>query len=182
MKIILTFLIIFLFFNFNANAAEIKFSKATHKDGRYFIKVFGVVQANPQKVFDILTDYNHITKISPKVIESKIVRTEGNAVIVKTIAKGCVWFFCKKIINTQATTTSGTTIDAVTLPGESNLKVGKMHWEIKRIPSGTAIDYYAEIETDFFVPPIIGTFFIKRSLLEEATALVETVEKLANEQ
>ena len=185
MKIIkfstIKFSLVFLLLCFNSNAAEIKFSHADNKNGLFSIKVFSVINANPQKVFDILTDYNHITRLSPKIIESKLIRTEGELAVVKTIAKGCVWFFCKKIINTQTITIKGTTINAATLPKESNLKVGKMMWKITPASKGTNIEYYAEIKPDFFVPPVIGAFFIKKSLLEEASYLFASIEKIANE-
>jgi len=182
MKIITALLIIFLPFQTNVNAAEINFSEARHINGRYFIKVSGTVLANHQSVFNVLINYNNITKLSPKIIESKILYFEDGEVIVRTVAEGCVWFFCKEIINTQSINTSNTTINSTTIASQSNLKFGKMKWEIKEIDGGTQINYSAEIEPDFFVPPIIGDFFIKKSLLGEAINFIKNVEKVTNEQ
>lgn len=173
--------ITFLFFSPSAKAANITSSSAEYKNDRFIIKVVGVVSASPEHVFGILTDYNNLTQITPKIIESKIIKTDGDVTIVKTVAEGCVWFFCKKITNVQTTTsTLEEYIQSITIPSQSNLKFGKMVWNIKKVKSGTEIEYYAEIDPDFFVPPLIGSYFIKNSMLEEAKAFVDSVEKLAD--
>ena len=184
MKIISTFLIIiFLFFSLNAKAANITFSSAKYKNDRFIIKIIGVVSAKPAQVFAVLTDYKNIPKISPKIIESKIIKTDGDTTIVKTVAKGCVWFFCKEIINTQTTTSiPEKRIQSITINAQSNLKFGQMVWNIKEVNLGTQIDYYAEIEPDFFVPPLIGSYFIKNSMLEEAKYFIDSVEKLVDQR
>ncbi len=183
MRFITIFLTVtLLFLSLNAKAANITSSSAEYKNNRFIITVVGVVSASPEQVFALLTDYENITKISPKIVESKIIKTDGNKTIVKIIAKGCVWFFCKEIINTQSTTSiPENNIQSTTIPAESNLKFGKMVWNIKEIAFGTEIDYSAEIEPDFFVPPLIGAYFIKNSMLEEAKAFVDSVEKLTDE-
>ncbi|MES2677712.1 MAG: SRPBCC family protein [Pseudomonadota bacterium] len=183
MKIISAILTIpFLLFSANIHAAEIISSSAEYKNNRFIIKVVGVVEPSPEHVFGVLTDYENITKISPKIIESKIIKIDGDTTIVKTVAKGCVWFFCKEIVNTQSTTSVFEQhIQSLTIPSKSNLKFGKMVWNIKDVPFGTQIDYYAEIEPDFFVPPLIGAYFIKNSMLAEAKAFIDSVEKLSDQ-
>ncbi len=182
MKISTTFLTaLFLFFSANIQAAEITSSSAEYKNNRFIIKVVGVVSSSQESIFALLTDYANLTKTSPKLIESKIIRQDGDATIVKTIARGCVWFFCKEIINTQrAITIPIKRIQATTIPAGSNLKFGKMVWDIKKVESGTEISYYAEIEPDFFVPPFIGSYFIKNAMLKEAKTFIDSVEKLTN--
>jgi hypothetical protein len=182
MKIISTLIITtLLIFSLNTQAAEITSSSAEYKNNRFIIKVVGVVSSSQESIFALLTDYANLTKTSPKLIESKIIRQDGDATIVKNIARGCVWFFCKDIINTQrATTIPIKHIQATTIPAGSNLKFGKMVWDIKKVESGTEISYCAEIEPDFFVPPLIGTYFIKNAMLKEAKTFIDSVEKLTS--
>jgi hypothetical protein len=182
MKTIKTlFTITCLFFSLNAQAAEITSSSAEYKNDRFIIKVVGIVSSSQESVFALLTDYANLTQTSPKLIESTVIQKDGNVTTVKTVAKGCVWFFCRKIINTQKTTSTPIKhIKAITIPSKSNLKFGKMLWDIKEVESGTEITYYAEIDPDFFVPPLIGTYFIKNAMLSEAETFIDSVEKLAN--
>ena len=239
-KITHILIVVILLFSLDIKAAEIKYSEAVYQDGVFFIKTSGIVDASPQTIFAILTDYQNLTRVSPKIIESKIIRTclkprcdkpemvdllapqrsllnmreqrsgentplmavtdkdfkqalrqDGDVTVVRTVTKGCVWFMCKKIIDTQATTLEVTddkmTITAITLPDESNLKIGKMIWEIKAAKDSdgqkndnqTEINYSAEIKPDFFVPPVIGAFFVKNTMSNEATLFIQSIENLA---
>ncbi|MFT7086701.1 MAG: hypothetical protein ACJAZX_000114 [Rickettsiales bacterium] len=182
MKIIYILTAFFLF-STQGECSEILFSKASYENGQFFIQLSSVVKATPKEVFKILTDYKHLSRISSKIIESKIIQKNADGLIVQTIAEGCVWFFCKKIINTQKITINKTelwkNIQSFTIPSMSNLKFGKMNWIISQNKEGANIEYSAQIEPDFFVPPAIGTFFMKRAMLKESKSFADNVEKLA---
>ncbi|MFT6077314.1 MAG: hypothetical protein ACJA02_000761 [Myxococcota bacterium] len=181
MKIFLS--IILFLFCLNSNAAQIISSSAEYQDGIFFIEAKSTIKANPTNVFKILTDYKNISRISSKIIESKIIEKNNNNIKVKTIAKGCVLFFCKKITNVQLVISNlNKDITSTTIPEESNLKSGKMFWGLTKKGDLTEIKYLAKIEPDFFVPPFIGSFFIKRLMLKEAESFARNVEKLANEK
>jgi hypothetical protein len=180
MRIIILFLAISLLFVSSSKAAEIVDSNASYRNDIFYIDVVGVVDGSKQKVFDMLNDYNNLTKISPKIVESVIIKQDGQGVVVKTVARGCVLFFCKNIVNTQTVTVSGSVIVSSTLPEQSNLKFGKMKWVLKedeKDKNKTVIEYSAEVEPDFFVPPLIGGYFIKSYLLSEAENFIDGLEK-----
>jgi hypothetical protein len=180
MKIFSILFIFLVAFISNANSSNITSSSADYKNGRFIIKVVGIVEAKQEKVFLLLTDYKNIHHLSPKIAENKIIKNDDNGLVVRTVIRGCVWFFCKDIINNQIITSEfANKIQAFTLPEGSNLRFGKMNWEITEAKGGTQIDYSAEIEPDFFVPPVIGSFFIKNRMLEEAKDFVDSVEELA---
>jgi len=170
----------FLLFNFNAQASQIISSSAAYENDRFIINITAIVDASPKNVFALLTDYENLTQISPKIIKSKIIQKDSDVTIVRTTAKGCVWLFCREVNNTQIVTFSqNKSIQSLTIVDQSDLEFGKMLWNIKEVESGTQIDYYAELDPKFFVPPIIGSYFIKNSMLKEATEFVDSVEKIA---
>ncbi|MCE3255083.1 MAG: hypothetical protein K0R25_577 [Rickettsiaceae bacterium] len=166
----------------SAKAAVINSSQVSNQDDKFFITISGNVQAKPERILKLLTDYNNLTKLTPKIIESKILKKDGNIVTVKTITEGCVLFFCKKVTNTQKVIISNWTISSTTIAEESDLKSGKMKWEIKKEGNETHVIYSAELEPKFFVPPLIGTFFMKYAMIEEAEGFIKNVEKLAKEE
>jgi hypothetical protein len=183
MRILIATIVILFTFIFNSKASQIISSSAEYENDRFIIKISAVVQAKPKDVFKLLTDYPNLTKISPKIIESKIIKTGSEATIVKTIAKGCVWFFCREVINTQITTfVINKSIQSTTIPDQSDLEFGKMLWDVKKVGDNTQIDYYAELDPKFFVPPLIGSYFVKKSMLKEAEAFVDSIEKLSNKK
>ncbi|MFT6105851.1 MAG: hypothetical protein ACJA0S_000579 [Rickettsiales bacterium] len=180
MKTIISITLLLL--SLNSNAAQIISNKADYENGIFSISAKSKINASTQNVFKILIDYKNISRISSKIIESRIINKNQNIVKVKTVAKGCILFFCKKITNVQLVTSNiNKNITSITVPEESDLKSGKMFWELTKKEGITQIEYVATIEPDFFVPPLVGAFFIKKSMLQEAEKFVINVEKLANE-
>ncbi|MFT6332238.1 MAG: hypothetical protein ACJAW3_000568 [Lentimonas sp.] len=176
--ILLTFL---LLFNNSSQAAEINSIKTKHKNGRFTIDAKLTISASPENIFRILTNYQNLPKISPKIISSKILKKSVKNIKVRTVIKGCALFACKIIVNTQlVTSVPNEKITTITLPKESNLKFGKMIWIMKKNGNKTDVTYFAQIEPEFFIPPIIGSFLIKKSMKKEAEELMNNVEKAAN--
>lgn len=179
-RIIFAFLIATIFYsNQPAQAFEITSSQSKNVGKRFLIDVSAHVKVQPEQVLAILTNYDNLAQVNHNIISSQIISQNQNGTIVKTVIKGCVWFFCKEVVNTQEVEVSNTTISAVTLPKQSDFKNAKMVWKIKKSKDGTEINYYAEIEPTFFVPPIIGTFFIKNTLLKEAVDSIRNIENSA---
>lgn len=180
MKIVWVFFVAIFFSNY-AWSAEIKSSRASYDNKTFYIHISAFIDANPNQVMAILTDYNHLGKLNPQIIESEILipKDKENKTTVRTVIKGCVWFFCHNIINVQEVTTSDLSIVANTLPKQSNIKFGKMRWQIKPTKNGSEIHYFAAIKPAFFVPPVIGSVFVRDSLLQESIALIKNLESLA---
>lgn len=182
MKNILIFSTIFLFLkSVNANCAEILSSNAKYENDRFFISVDSRLDIPAKSAFKILTDYENITILSPKIINSRVISSKKTTTVVRTVVRGCVLFFCKKMTNTQTTTIGQNRIESVTIPEMSDFLYGKMEWTIRKDGEKTIINYKAEIEPDFFIPPLIGSYFITSSMKEEAETLAKRIEEVANE-
>lgn len=183
MKIRILFIAILLC-STTANAGEIISHKASYKNKIFYIHVVAVVDTSKQAALQILTDYEHLPKLNPKITNSKIISKSADKTIVKTVIKDCIEFFCQEIINTQEVVESDSIIISTTLPEQSNLKIGNMKWEIEdgEKEGTTKITYTAKVKPDFFVPPGIGDIFIKKSMLEDAVKLLENIEQLAKEK
>lgn len=183
MKSSITFFLALMFFSLNIQAANMISSSAEYKNDKFIIKAVGIVNSSPENVFALLTDYANLTQLSPKFIESTILKKNDNVTTVRIIIKGCVWIFCRQIINTQNVISKPIQhIQAITIPIASNLKFGKMLWDIQEDGSGSKIEYHAEIELDFFIPPFVGIYFTKRTMLEEAKIFIDNVEKLTSKK
>ena len=170
----------------NAWSFSIESEVATYEDKKFNIDISGSVSAPSEEIFFILSDYNNLSIISPKIIESKIIRQEDGKKIVRSVIKDCVLFFCQEVINTQITAeykeNTSMKIYSKTLPEESNLKSGVIKWTLTEDGNKTKIDYHAEAEPEFKVPKIIGQFFVKYYISKEAKNLIENIENLANKK
>ena len=67
-----------------------------------------------------------------------------------------------------------------TVPAQSDFKRGREQVIIMaQSPRRTRVTYNAALEPDFFVPPLIGTWLIKRHVRQNLEESMERVEELA---
>jgi hypothetical protein len=72
-------------------------------------------------------------------------------------------------------------IKSVALPDGSNFKHASSEWVLERDGDGTRMFYALEMEPDFFVPPVIGPWYLKRTLSQGGLRAVTRIERLARE-
>ena len=69
------------------------------------------------------------------------------------------------------------------LPQMSDLRYGLARWRMSACADDrrrTCLEFKAELEPDFWVPPLIGPWLIQRKLHQEAIVTAEGIEKLAH--
>ncbi len=168
-----------------AGAAEIKSIGVTKEQGRYIVTSLSVVQAPPEAVFEFLTDYDNFHKISSVFVESRFIERDpsGPGGLVYTLTRGCVAFLCKSIERVERL--SGEyphRVHASVLADRSSgARYGEASWQLTPVEGGTRIDYLLEMEPDFWIPPVLGPWAVKRSLKRGAEGAVERLEILSRE-
>jgi hypothetical protein len=66
------------------------------------------------------------------------------------------------------------------VPGEGNFRRGATVWRIEALSARTSrITMEADQEPDFFVPPVIGPFIMKRKFQREVTETTRRIEEVA---
>lgn len=163
-----------------SQGGEILDSYINYENGHYQIRLQMKIEAETETVYAILTDFNHLKDLNPTIKTSRLVHSEGKQHKVQIIAEGCVWFFCQEIMQVQQITELGNGyIQGVTLPKESNMEYGRVLWHIQPQDEFTVIQYRADVVPGFFVPPLIGPYFMKRRMLEEAEKTIHEIERIA---
>ena len=168
----------------SAAAADF-YSLTVSRDGdTYGMSADAHLAAPPAAVYAVLTDYEHLTRISSAVQKSRVVdKLPDGAVLVYTDTRACVLFFCKHIFETQRYTTPGTEdIVSEVIPEQSNLKSGRAVWHVQAEQDGTRLHWEMTAVPDFWVPPFIGPSLVQRGLRSQGTRSVEGIEKLARER
>jgi len=67
----------------------------TEQSGVYKIKVVVVIDAHASHVRRVLTDYLHIHRLNPSIIESEVLKQhDDDSVSVRTRVIGCAAYFC----------------------------------------------------------------------------------------
>jgi len=167
-----------------ANAGDILEANVEHKDKQYFISLDAVINADSQRVYKILTDYENLTQLSDSIKESQIIYSlsdHDHRVRVQT--KACVTFFCKTINQVQdVEELPGMVIVTTSLPQKSDVDYAHARWKISNSNGFTHISFSSDLKPSFWVPPVIGPPLIERALRNEAIAVIEGLEALAQQQ
>jgi hypothetical protein len=152
---------------FNPAEASSPDVSVVFNQNRYHVSYKTSISAPLEDVIGMLTNYDKISRVVPTVKKIHILDKNDNFDLVETHYKGCILFFCKKLINTQKITINNAVIEAISLPNNSDFKYSLMRWELKENDGVTVLNYTAEFEPKFWVPPIIGPKFLKRKLVIE---------------
>jgi len=138
------------------------------ENGRYTLSVSVRINAPLQRVRAMLIDFEHLNRLDSSIQSSRVLRTEADgAVVVEVVSEDCVLLYCQRVTNTQRVVilAEGRHIHGETLPSESNLRYGQTDWRLTALSEReTAVDFQAVIEPDFWMPPMVDTWVMERTL------------------
>ena len=162
-------------------AAEAVTVEVTHEDGVYHVTIDALLDAPPDAVFAVLTDYPRWAEVNDLIKESVVLEGDDPAQqLVRTVAEGCVLGFCKRFAQVQWMRASDDwRIRADVVPHMSDLRSGWADTKLSRSGSATLFQYEMSLEPDFWIPPLIGPMMIKRKLRKQAIETAEAVELAA---
>lgn len=150
--------------------------------GDYQIKVVALIAAPASYVRDVLTDYTHIYRLNPSIIESEVLKQEDDgSVNVRTKVVGCAAYFCEELERVEKVRQlpSGD-LQAEIIPALSQFKSGKTTWHIKPVGDYCEVTYVSDMEPDVYIPPVVGKFLIKKSIREEMQISFTNLEKISS--
>ena len=165
----------------DALAVDTHVVEVTENNGIYHIKASAVVEAPANYIRDVLTDYVHIYRLSPSIIESEVLPSSPvDEKQVRTRLLCCTSVFCKEVerVDVVRTLESGE-LQAEIIPALSEFKSGKATWKITPVQDRSQLVYEAHLEPDFFIPPIVGTQMVIDNLHDEFSTTFKRVEKIA---
>jgi hypothetical protein len=135
-------------------------------------------------VFAALTDYDNFAALSNRYTESRFVEPAADGTTrIYTRLEGCVWFFCRSVARyARLETTPPTRIVATVEPEVSDVTYGLEVWELSAVDGQTRVLYSHDMDPDFWVPPVLGVWAIRRSLANDADRAARRIEQFALEQ
>lgn len=169
------------FLSLPVSSADLSDVEVSYEDGRYRLTSKTRFDATQSQLYAVLTDYAQFTRFSSAFVESENrAPDEQGRPRFYTRMEGCVLFFCQSYIRYgHLELKPKYDIVAIVDPEPSNFKYSRERWEL--IPKGeqTVLVYTFEMEPDFWVPPIVGPYVIKRSLRRGGRDAVNRIEALA---
>lgn len=165
-----------------AAAAEFRALEVSRDHDVYRVDAEVYLAAPPDAVFAVLTDYEHLTRVSPSVVVSRPVQQlDANTVLVYTDTRVCAFLICrhlKQLEKLSATPPADLTAEVVPRE-EGNVKSGSALLHLAPEGAGTLMHWQLTLEPGFWIPPLIGPPLVERSLKAEGRRTAEGVEKLA---
>lgn len=168
-----------------AAAADFRRLDVSRDGDTYQIQALVYLAAPPQAVFAVLTDYEHFTRISASIVESRRVQQlDPDDALVYTDTRFCALFFCRHVKEMQRVSEAPPgDIASTVLPEQSdNVKSGSASLHMEAEGKGTLLHWQIRLQPGFWVPPLIGPLLVERSLKMEGHRSADGVEKLARER
>lgn len=168
---------------FAARTATLNSLEVTRNDGRYELHADTFLDAAPADIYGVLLEYedDKFQRISSVYKESRYLDPAPDGTpIVYTLMEGCIMFFCMRMRRTERLEKEEFRyIRTETIPEESNFKYSHSEWIFAPVDGGTQMQYTMVMEPDFFVPPIVGPFILKRILRSGGARVISRIELMA---
>lgn len=164
-------------------AAQIHKLDIERDSGRYSLYADTFLDAPPDEIFDVLLDYERFNRISGVYKEFGYLEPAADGTpIVFTRMEGCLMrIYCVSMRRTERLEAERPGhIRTVTLPEQSDFKYSESEWTLEPQGAGTRMIYELVMEPDFWVPPVIGPWYLKRTLSRGGARAIARIERIAS--
>ena len=161
--------------------AELRHVTVDRNEDLYRLQSVTWFGASREALYRVLTDYDRFDKFTSAIVESRNVDPddEGRPQFF-TRMEGCVLLFCKSFIrNGHLELDPHVEIVAIVDPERSDFKRSRERWLLIPDDEGTVLVYEFEMVPDFWVPPVIGPYYIMKALKAGGEKAVNRIEALA---
>lgn len=162
-------------------AAHARDVAVEYRDGRYSLHIEIDLEATVESVFAIITDYQNLEQLSPRIKASRLESRMTGGDMVFTRIRACL--FCRSIERTEIVVSDPPwSLEATVIPQEGQLKYGVTTWKLSDQGGQTRLLYDTEIEPDFWVPALIARSAFKQRMKKDTLESFEIIEALARER
>jgi uncharacterized protein YndB with AHSA1/START domain len=168
-------------FSLATQSADLRDVNIEREDAHYRLTSETYLEVSREALYAVLTDFEKFEKFTSAIVESRNTEPDekGRPGFYARM-EGCVLLFCKTFIRTGYLTLNPIAeIVAVSIPEESDFVFSRERWQLTEEGKGTVMKYEFEMIPAFWVPPVIGPFYIQRALRGGAERAVDRIEALA---
>lgn len=150
---------------------------------RYRVVAHTHLAASPESISKVLLDFDAdgYQRISEIYKESSYLPPDADGTpLVYTRVEGCLIGFCRSMSRVERLEiVTPQFIRSRVVPERSDFKYSLAEWTFEPENDGTRLTYKMEMEPDFWLPPFVGPWFLKRTLLKGAPTAIDQIESLA---
>lgn len=166
-----------------AEAAEVTTNAIARVGDRYEVAFDVRIAAPMDRLMHYLTDYANYSRYFHSIRESALLDSAPAARRVRLRLHACAWFFCRTLTFVKdVTETANGEIRAQIDPTLSDFAEATEYWRVTPVGDETRLEYRAALVPDFFVPPLIGPWLLKRQVHASLLSGAERLETLARNE
>jgi hypothetical protein len=166
--------------------ATLRSVDVAREEDRYRVVADTHLAASPEAVYKVLLDFDgdRYQRISEIYKESSYLPPDADGTpLVYTRVEGCLLRFCRSMRRVERLeVVTPQFIRSRTVPERSDFKYALSEWTFAPEGNGTRLTYRMEMEPDFWLPPFVGPWFLKRTLMQGAPAAIDQIEHLAQQE
>ena len=164
-----------------AGASELREVNVDREDGVFVMHSVVWFDADINAVYNVFLDWDLTEQFSSVVVESRNTGSDENGdrgFYVKN--RGCLMFFCMSAervgsVEHKPLEYIKTTVD----PEQSDFLIADESWEFEPNANGTLITYHLQMQPKFWVPPLVGSYVIKKKLRDDGLEAMDRIEAIA---
>ncbi len=150
-------------------------------DGQYRVLGRSRIEASPEFVYATLMDFDNFHKLAPGIAATRFLPPEPSGERrAYSRFESCVLLFCKTVEKIEAI--DGHPFDSISaraIPELSDFVFNDSNWLIEAVGDATLLTFTAEFEPDFWIPPLIGPWAVRRKLVQTAELIGMRIEWMA---
>ncbi|MGI9233738.1 MAG: hypothetical protein ACR2RD_08925 [Woeseiaceae bacterium] len=164
-----------------ADAAELRSIDVEHAKGQYTVVSEVWFDAPVDQVFEVFRRWDLSTRFSSAIAESRdMAADELGRPQYYVRNEGCLLFWCRSFVRQGYVELKlNEELRAFANPETSDFKLSREAWFFKTEKNGTVVTYNLHMEPDFWVPPAIGPFLIKRKFKNNGGDAIDRIEEIA---
>ncbi len=152
----------------------------TSEQAYFDIRASGFAHATPERVWQVLTDYERQPDYVPNLLHARILSRNGAEVLLEQDGQSGFFIFHHAIhLQVRVTEKPPSSIEVALVSGD--MKRYSARWSISPAEqagiSGIRLDYTGAIEPDFFVPPLVGNAIVQTDIRKMLEAVIIELEK-----
>lgn len=165
------------------SAAEIRSIDVQYEDGLYTLASEVWFDVGLEELYYVFSRWDLSTQFSSAIVEARDLEPDGSGRPgFFVVNRGCMLFFCKTLTRQGYVEQERNRIlRALADPALSDFRVSDETWDFSREAAGTLVKYQLLMQPDFWVPPLIGPYVIKRKLASDGSRALDRIEVIATD-
>ncbi len=164
-----------------AYSAEMRSVRVEYEGGYYYLESEVWFDVGREAIFEVFLDWDFAEEYSSIIVEAKNVGPDefgGMGYYIHN--RGCILFFCKTALrNGSVTSERYDFIHAIADPETSDFELSEETWTFQTRDDGTIVRYELKMKPDFWIPPLIGPYMMKRKLRNDGGDAIDRIEQIA---